>query len=95
VRQIAERLGPRGIAVERANTVRRPLDAGAQSEERTPGTFWARRMSPVPAAMWTLAVIASNAENAETTVLRAIASCAEELSSDALHGVTFRARTVS
>jgi hypothetical protein len=95
VRQIAERLGARDIAVERAETVRRPLDAGAQPEERTPETFWARRVSPAPAAMWTLAVSASNAEDAETAVLRAIASCVEELSSDALYGVAFRTRAVS
>lgn len=95
VRQIAERLGAGDIEVERAETFRRPLDAGAQSEERTPETFWARRVSPAPAAMWTLAVSASNAEDAEAAVLRAIASYADELSADAPHGVGFRARTVS
>lgn len=95
VRQIAERLGAGDITVERAETVRRPLDAGAESEERTPGTFWARLVSPAPVAMWTLAVSAANGEDAEAAALRAITPWTEELSPDALHGVAFRVRAVS
>jgi len=50
--EIAERLGAGAIEVERAETPRRPLDSGGQSEERTPATFWARSVSLAPAAMW-------------------------------------------
>jgi len=95
VRQIAERLGAGDITVERAETIRRPLDAGAESEERTPETFWARLVSPTPVAMWTLAVRAANGEDAEAAALRAITPWADELSPDALHGVAFRVRAVS
>jgi hypothetical protein len=95
VRQIAERLDAADITVERAETVRRPLDPGTQSVEGTPETFWARPLSPPPVAMWTLEVSAANIDDAEAAALRAIGLCAEKLSDDALQGVAFRARAVS
>jgi hypothetical protein len=95
VQQIAERLKAADVTVERAETIRSPLDVGRRSVERTPETFWARPLSPPPVAMWTLAVSAANGEDAEAAVLRAIASCVEESPSDALREVTFRARAVS
>lgn len=94
VGQITEWLGARDIEVERAETFRDLLDAGARSEAQTPETFWARMVSPAPAAMWTLAVTASNAKDAEATVLQAIAACADDQSAVALPDVVFRARTV-
>ncbi|MGO9901378.1 MAG: hypothetical protein ACLP50_16795 [Solirubrobacteraceae bacterium] len=95
VRQIAEWLDAANITVERAETIRRPLDAGTQSVERTPETFWARPLSPPPVAIWTLEVSAANGEDAEAAALRAIGSCAEKLSANALQWVAFRARAVS
>lgn len=95
VRQIAEGLDAADITVERAEAIRRPLDAGTRPVKRTSETFWARLLSPSPVAMWTLVVSAANGEDAEAAALRAIGSCAEKLSADALDGIAFRARAVS
>jgi hypothetical protein len=94
VREIAERLSAGDITVERAETVRPPLDADTPSEEQTPEAFWARPVSPAAMAMWTLAVSAANVDDAEAAATRAITSCTEELSADALDGVAFRVRAV-
>ncbi len=93
-RKVAERLETEDITVKRTETVAQRPDAVTRSLEQTSETFWARLVSPVPVAIWTLAVSTATPDAAELAVRRVIASCVDELSADALGGMTFRVRMV-
>jgi hypothetical protein len=72
-----------------------PGEPGGRVQQQASETFWARQVGPTPVAMWTLVVSAPNADDAETAALRAIGSCAEELSAELPHGLAFRVRAVT